>query len=214
MIVSLTTLVMPHHTQSVPAVESFRNSLASTGVVSSGGGNCLEKIVKHIPLTRGLTAMVDDEDYESLRRHSWSASARANKIYAKRMVYVRTERGRAIQRGITMHRQILQALSGSEVDHKNGDTLDNRKENLRLCNRTMNNGNRIKQSTKNGAALSSRYKGVTRRGNRWIAQLQFESRHYYLGIHNTEELAADAYNRKAKQLFGEYAKTNNLNPKP
>lgn len=93
-------------------------------------------------------------------------------------------------------------------DHINHDTLDNRRDNLRICTVSQNNMNR-KKSRK---TQSSIYKGVCwyARSRKWIARIKYYETKYHLGYFDSEIEAAKAYNNKARELFGEFAKLNNL----
>lgn len=137
-------------------------------------------------------ALVDDEDFKLLKRRKWFLS---NHGYAAS--------GREF-----MHRLVMGAKRGEEVDHINGDTLDNRKVNLRLVTHQQNIQNRkVNKNNKLG------YKGVyqhTQNGN-FIAQIQTPQRkRKHLGVFATPEDAAFAYNVAAIKLFGEFARLNKL----
>ncbi len=160
-----------------------------------------------IPLTRGYVAIVDDEDYEWLSQFSWRVWIGPNNKYAVRSEYTRGA-GRGSKIGyFRMHREIL-GLSGddaSEVDHVNGDGLDNRRANLRVCSRSQNMTNVRKAPGK-----SSRYKGVSwHKGiGKWTAQIQVGGKLRYLGAFVSEEDAARAYDEAAVGAWGERARPN------
>lgn len=101
-----------------------------------------------------------------------------------------------------MHRVFSDAQKGFDVDHKNGNGLDNRIENLRVCNRTQNNGNRRKVKDK-----TSKYKGVhfDAHTGKWRAEISFEGVRYRLGRFASQEEAVQAYFKKAKELFEGFA---------
>jgi hypothetical protein len=104
-----------------------------------------------------------------------------------------------------MHRFIAQAQPHEEVDHINGDPLDNRKTNLRCCRRIENSRNT--SSHRDGA---SKYKGVYwhRQRSRWHAQIKIGERRVSLGLHSNEEDAARRYDEVAAQHFGVFARLN------
>ena len=108
---------------------------------------------------------------------------------------------------VTMHRMVMAAPTGSEVDHINGDKLDNRRENLRFVTRSQQIAN-----CRSHEGSTSRFKGVSRpKGRRkWIAQISCKGRYHYLGWFDTEEGAACSYNEAAKRLFGEFARLNDI----
>lgn len=104
-----------------------------------------------------------------------------------------------------MHRYIMNCPEDMVVDHINGDRLDNRKSNLRICTQHQNNmaGSRKKNS-------KSLFKGVSpcHSSNKWRATVTFNYKQYHAGYHDTEEEAGRAYDNKALELFGEFAKLN------
>ncbi len=167
-----------------------------------------------ILLTRGRVTVVDEADYEQLATHKWYYQPRHPKTpevgYAARKLWW-TENGKVKQKIVLMHREILGAGKGEQVDHADGDTLNNRRQNLRLATRSQNGGNSRKKPAR-GKGRTSRYKGVsfvadcTRRP--WKAQLGYQGRKVSGGHHATEEAAARAYDRLALENFGAYAKTN------
>jgi hypothetical protein len=91
------------------------------------------------------------------------------------------------------------------VDHINGNGLDNRRENLRICSQALNCANAKKTKGK-----TSRFKGVfwNRQSKKWCAQIGNKKRNHIIGYFNSEARAAQAYNRKAKEFFGEFARLN------
>ena len=103
-----------------------------------------------------------------------------------------------------LHRLVMDAQVGLQVDHINGDRLDNRKENLRLCTNASNSRNSVKKK--------GNYKGVHYNKNRrkWVAQITKDYKCYTIGSFNDEVDAARAYNNKAKEFYGEFAKLNNV----
>jgi hypothetical protein len=115
------------------------------------------------------------------------------------------------QTKVLMHRVITNAQTGMSVDHINGNKLDNRRANLRLCNSSENSRNRSLASIN-----TSGYKGVTwhKQTQKWQAQIEVNGRNIHLGLHQSVILAAIAYNNAALKYFGEFAKLNAIEVLP
>lgn len=147
--------------------------------------------MKEMILTKGKMALVDDEDYERLSKWKWSY---ANVGYA-----VRNERGRIIY----MHRFILNATTGKEVDHWDEDKLNNQKTNLRVCTPRQNKGNCGKRK----GNYTSSHKGVIWRKdrNKWRAEITVNYKNIFLGHFEKEEDASRAYQSAHKKHFGEFS---------
>lgn len=143
------------------------------------------------------SVLVDDEDYDSLNCHKWCLTTTG---YARRNTY-----GKIIR----MHREIM-GITDSKifVDHINGNKLDNRKENLRKCSSLQNGWN---SSSKN-IIKTSIYKGVhwSKDRGKWVASIGYKNSVIALGRFSSEKEAALAYNYKAKELFNEYARLNEV----
>lgn len=154
--------------------------------------------MKAIPLTQGKVAIVDDADYADLSRHKWRYHSAG---YAVRSI-------RKPKRAhLFMHRVIMGTPPELQVDHIDGDKLDNRRANLRNCSQAMNTCSRLKA----GREGVSRFRGVSPSGypnKKWIAQIGYKRNKFYLGAYRTEEEAARAYDKKAQELFGEFARLN------
>ena len=153
-----------------------------------------------IQLTREQVTIVDEDDYQELSQFKWLAQVNNRGYYACRFA---GPAGARVE--VYMHRVIMGAPDDILVDHINGNTLDNRKENLRLCTRSQNGFNR--GCNKNG---TSGYKGVTYCKNRvsdnWKAQIKIDYKNHHLGYFHTPKEAYDAYCIAAKQLHGKFAK--------
>lgn len=162
-------------------------------------------IPKLIPLTQGLTALVDEADFEELSKHRWSAKQDRNTWYASRWVRTGKYRGTTI----TMHQQLM-GVRG--VDHRDGNGLNNQRSNLRLVTQQQNSQNSGKCSTKK----SSKYKGVSWKSShkKWAATISNPRKgtaprsRKHLGYFVEEEAAALAYDNAALELFGEFARPN------
>lgn len=162
--------------------------------------------MKEIYLSQGKIAIIDDEDFDRVNAFKWCASTDANgTCYACRWDRISTNK----RRRLTLHRFIINAGETELVDHRNGDTLDCRRSNLRLATRSQNQANR-------GAQRNSRtgLKGVVVAPNckqpKWIAQISYQGSCHHLGTFDTPEKAAHAYDVAAKRLHGEFANTNFL----
>lgn len=147
-----------------------------------------DSIVKQIPLTQGKFALVDAEDYEWLMGYKWMFNSGGYAI-----------------RYTPMHRAIIDAPTHLVVDHINGNRLDNRKCNLRICTRAENHRN-----TKGHHNRSAKYKGVVRWRNKFKARIRINYKLIYLGLFSTQKEAALAYNEAAKKYFGRFARLNEV----
>ncbi len=166
--------------------------------------------MKYIPLTKGLFALVDDEDYEWLSQIKWQA----HKDYNTKDTYYAYRKHPEKNSTQAMHRIIL-GISDPTVliDHRNGNTLDNQKHNLRICSHRENMRNQ-KRNTLN----TSGFKGVGYRKDSglWRARIGFNGKRINLGSFKTAEEAAQAYNKKAIELHEEFRRPNEVpdgNPK-
>jgi hypothetical protein len=158
--------------------------------------------MKEIKLTQGKVALVDDEDYEWLNQWKWVAWKHRNTYYAV------THGGKANGKyfNLSMHRIILNVPEGLEIDHIDHNGLNNQKNNIRICTRSQNAKNIIKYRGR------SEYKGVTFVRHRNIeyigSQIVSQGKRYWLGLFPNEISAAIAFDKKAKELHGEFANLN------
>lgn len=138
----------------------------------------------------GKFIYLDDHDFEQLTTHNFHCNE----------TVVSTKIGT-----VPIGRLLLRPATGLQVDHINHDIHDNRRINLRIATPSQNGQNRRKRSDN-----TSGYKGVSwKKANKaWQAYIKYKQKTIYLGLHNTPELAALAYNKKARELFGEFALLN------
>jgi hypothetical protein len=155
-------------------------------------------MVKRIPLTQGKYAIVDDDVYLWASQWRWHADKGHSVYYA-----VRREAG--TRKWIRLHREIMNAPDGVDVDHKDGDGLNNLRKNLRFCTNAQNQRNRGVQSNN-----TSGYKGVYwfKRSGKWKVQIEVAGKKIYLGLYTDLIEAAKAYDTAARKYHGRFAKTN------
>jgi hypothetical protein len=152
---------------------------------------------KELPLTQGKIAIVDDGDFLEVSRWKWTWTPnQRGDGYAARW-----ERHGKRRIKIYLHRFLMDAEPGQQVDHVNGDSMDNRRANLRVCTAMQNYANR-----RCTTGATSRYRGVyrDRRRGRWCARVSDA----WLGSFDSEEAAARAYDTAAVKRFGEFARLN------
>lgn len=152
-----------------------------------------------MPLPGGYETLIDDEDVPLIGGFRWRVLLLPGKQY------VHAWQG---SQHIYMHRLLLGAPKGRQVDHCDGDGLNNQRSNLRLATRSQNHANRGPDRRLRGK--SSKYKGVywSKTRSTWAAGIHLNGKSYFLGHHPTEEAAAAAYDRAAVDAWAEFAKTN------
>ena len=168
----------------------------------------VHKSMRTIPLTQGKYAIVDDEDYEDLRKWKWHLDNRYSRVetfYAKRTIYPNGK-----PRALLMHRYLIKPSNGMFVDHINGNGLDNRRCNLRVVNRSQN-GMNLHRIVKNKVG-GCKFKGVSfhTRDRQWIAKIGCGGKQHWLGAFENQEDAAICYNVAAQLFFGEFARLNDV----
>lgn len=153
--------------------------------------------MKKIPLTKGKFAIVDDDDYEWLSQWKWYAAKGHNTYYAKRHT---TKQGSYTT--IEMHTLICDA---EQIDHKDGNGLNNQRNNLRPATYSQNAANRTKQINN-----TSGFKGVYwhKHASKWYARIQVNNKRINLGYFTNKIEAAKSYDKAASIYFGEFAKLN------
>lgn len=162
---------------------------------------------KSIPLSMGKYAIVDPEDFDRVNQFKWHARPGTHKttFYAVRNI---RPIPRQPQFQIHMHRFILGLYRGDPgVDHRDGDGLNNRKSNLRSATAEQNGQNKgIQSRSKSGLKGVTFHKDQTK--NPWQAGIRYKYKQIHLGSFPTAIEAARAYNAKALELFGEFARLN------
>jgi hypothetical protein len=157
---------------------------------------------REIKLTRGMIAIVDAEDYERVSLYTWHAHKGKNGNFYARGIMTGVRNSKQIY----MHRLIMNVESKHLIDHKDRNGLNNRKTNLRTCSTTMNAGNKL-------CSNITGYKGVGvmpsyQRKKIYKASIRFNDKQKTLGYYLTAKEAGQAYDKAAKELFGEFALLN------
>ena len=154
----------------------------------------------------GRSALVDERFADELRKHRWHCDSDG---YARHDIYCGMQDGKQKARHVYIHNEVWRLAgrtipAGQELDHINGDPLDNRIENLRVVTHQQNSCNRKSQCG------SSRYKGACwhKAKGKWHASIMHNGKRIHLGYFANEIEAAKAYDTAARRLFGEYARCN------
>jgi len=152
--------------------------------------------MRKIKLTQGKQAIVDDNDFDELNKYKWYTKHQCRNYYVVR--HHPLNHGRLIW----MHRIIMGDNHGMDIDHINGNGLDNRKINLRFCTRSQNNQNQRMRNKK--------FKGFSKRDNTYQARITVSGKRIYIGSYRSQIGAALAYNIAAKLYFGDFARLNRI----
>ena len=153
--------------------------------------------MKKIKLTQGKFALVDDEDFEKLNKYKWYSTKPTSLYYAITFIN---------KRNIRMHRFILNPKREEEIDHIDGNGLNNQKINLRICTHSQNMTNH-KIRRDNTSGVSGIY--WNKCAKKWQAYIGFKNKIIYLGIFKTLKDARESRNLKERALFGEFRRKKN-----
>lgn len=155
--------------------------------------------MRYLPVSGRMLTIVDDDDFSYLKEFNWKITAKTYPV-----AYVLRHKK---QYPILLHRLVMGCTwsDAKRIDHVNGNTLDNRKSNLRFCSHSQNMSNRKKV-----AGCTSQYLGVYFASwrNLWTAQIKHNKKKVRLGYFTDEKEAALAYDHAARELHGEFARPN------
>lgn len=156
--------------------------------------------MKLLPLSKGKTAIVDDDDYADVAKLKWTALECESGIWYARRSY--REGGKKIY--VPLHRYIMKPPPDKMVDHRDGDGLNCQRYNMRICTHQQNMFNRKPTGS------SSKYKGVSwdRCAKRWQAKIKIDGVQIKIGYFSDEVEAAIAYDKQALFFFGNFAWLN------
>lgn len=148
-------------------------------------------------LTQNKIALIDDTDYEVVRHYHWYTRKTPHNYYAVTHSYRGGKRTT-----LAMHQLIMPCNAGQQIDHIDGNGLNNQKANLRICTHQENNWNR------HYTYGTSKYKGVSWSRGKWQATIKVNNKAKFLGYFTDEKEAAAAYNEAALEYFGGFARLN------
>ena len=156
---------------------------------------------RRIYLGEGEWTIVDRQDYYRLSNFKWHINGTNGKFYAVRQIKVDNKHTKRMY----LHREIMNAPKGMLVDHKDGNSFDNRRVNLRLATRSQNSCNKRKR-----ANTSSQFIGVywDKAKRKWVARIKYQGKSRMIGNFLDETAAAKAYDEAAKKYHKEFARLN------
>ena len=188
--------------QSAVALGSIKTERKTASSKENGKKGGRPRKVMEIPLSQGLVALVDKQDYKELSKYKWSAEKHGKRCYASGSI-----RNPITKKSVktTMHRFIINTPKGMETDHINGNGLDNRRSNLRICTRAQNSYNVSMYETN-----TSGFKGVDYFPYttifKWRARIMVNGKSKHLGMYETKELAYEAYCEACIKYHGEFSR--------
>lgn len=151
-----------------------------------------------ILVTQGYHFIIDDEDFSLIKSYNLDVCGFKTHKYLRLRKQIENRKIRLL-----FHRFITNCPSDQQVDHINGNTFDNRKENLRVCNHAQNHRNlAISKNSKTGVP------GVRKIGKKYKAEIGFNNKKLYIGTFSTLKEAEIARKNKEKDLYGEFSRMN------
>jgi hypothetical protein len=160
------------------------------------------QMAKEIKLTQGKVAIVDNDMYDYLNQFKWHAVKQSGKFYARRHIKSSNPNIK-----ILIHRDVMKPEKGFVIDHIDGNTLNNQKDNLRICTHAQNIRN-----SKININNTSGFKGVywNKQSAKWYAFIRFNNKRIHLGVFFKLKDAAKSYNEGALKYHGEFANLNKI----
>lgn len=156
--------------------------------------------MKEIFLTKGMIALIDDEDFKKTSQFTWRARKGRNTYYAT--AHIGDWRDK---KDIHLHNLIMNPPAGYIVDHRDLNGLNCQKSNMRICTKRQNSKNRSGWGASNYLGVSQvKHKTCIR----WEAKIYCNGKRIYLGSFKSEKGAALAYNKSAREIHGEFANLN------
>jgi hypothetical protein len=152
------------------------------------------RFVGDVPLSDGLFALVDPEDFDRVMGHLWRAKAGHKTTYARTKID---------GHNVSLHRFVLRLPEGVDCDHCDGNGLDCRRSNLRPASASQNTANQTLRSDN-----KTSYRGVHLQGGRYRASIAHQGNKLSVGMFTTAVEAAKAYDDRARQLFGAFSRLN------
>lgn len=170
--------------------KNYRSWIKKRALIDNGDGT------HTVPLTRGQVAIIDSDDADKVGRWNWACGSYAFRIHNCPVL------GRRVH--MTIHRVVMDAPPGLEVDHINGNRFDNRKSNLRLATHRQNGCNtRLRKNSRSGLKGASWHP----QSQMWRARVYSNGREIHLGLFDTAEAAHAAYREHASRIHGQFART-------
>lgn len=154
--------------------------------------------MKEIKLSQNKIAIVDNDNYERLNRFKWYANYDGYNWYARRKINIDGK-----QKTIYMHREVMNVPKGVFIDHINGDSLDNRRENLRFCTNQQNQCNRDAQKNNKLGIKGIRLHEARKK---FEARIKVNGKSIYLGYYTNLDDADSVYRKAEEKYFGKFAR--------
>jgi len=151
--------------------------------------------MKILPISGGQQVLLDDGDFEALSKFRWTAQKRKHTFHAARYEG---------KKYVYMHRLLVSAGPGEQVDHKDGNGLNNQRDNLRVATRAQNQMGYRHDCVQRGSRGVYWHKAA----KKWMARLVHNQKGVYLGLFNNKADAQQAYNEASQRLFGDFAQRN------